>query len=509
MLGSGSGVLSRPVVAGMTAQPSVDEGPRDTARGWWVTIFLTLVATVLRFAGLGTATEGGTPVFDEKYYAVQAWELLNNGMGIEDNPGFPVIVHPPFGKMLIAMGEALFGFTPLGWRFAAALAGTVLVLLVVRIVRRLARSTLIGAIAGILLIADGVTFVSSRIGMLDIFLTVLVTGAFGCLIVDRDEVRARLARAAATGTPWGPRLGVRWWRFGAGVLLGLACATKWSGLYFVVAFAILSLGFDVTARRAYGVPRPFVGTLVRDALPAAFALPFVALGVYLGSYAGWFASESGVNRHAVGIQVGPGGYFSFVPDALRALWFNHSRVLDFHTHLTNSAGNHHAWESKPWTWPMGLRPMLYYYPENAHGCGESECVRAIMLIGTPAVWWLAFPVLGWALWQTATRRDWRYIAVLTAYGAAWLPWFGALDRQMYFFYATVMAPFLVMLLALALGQILGRAAESRERRGTGLLAVCLYLGLVVANFIWLYPILTGLPITPASWQHHLWLPSWR
>lgn len=66
-----------------------------------------------------------------------------------------------------------------------------------------------------------------------------------------------------------------------------------------------------------------------------------------------------------------------------------------------------------------------------------------------------------------------------------------------------------MLLALALGEIIGRAGESNERRGTGLVLVCLYLGLVVANFIWLYPILTGVPITVTTWHNELWLPSWR
>ncbi len=65
-------------------------------------------------------------------------------------------------------------------------------------------------------------------------------------------------------------------------------------------------------------------------------------------------------------------------------------------------------------------------------------------------------------------------------GAAWLPWF-----------ATV-APVLIMLLGLL-----------------GLLIVCLYLGMAVTNFVWLYPILTAMPITPAVWQRQLWLPSWR
>ena len=64
--------------------------------------------------------------------------------------------------------------------------------------------------------------------LLDNFLTVFVVAAFGALIVDRDQVRERMHIALLEGriaeTPWGPRLGVRWWRFGAGVLLGCAFA---------------------------------------------------------------------------------------------------------------------------------------------------------------------------------------------------------------------------------------------------------------------------------------------
>nr|WP_027501131.1 phospholipid carrier-dependent glycosyltransferase [Rhodococcus sp. UNC363MFTsu5.1] len=502
------------IVSPAPTAPTLDPGPTDRMRGWAVTIFLTTLAAITRFVMLGYPTDAGTPVFDEKHYAPQGWQVLTGG-GLEDNPGYGLVVHPPIGKQLIAVGEAIFGYNGWGWRFASAVAGTILVLLVVRIVRRMARSTLVGAIAGLLLIADGVTFVSSRIGMLDIFMAVFVVAAFGCLVVDRDEVRERMALVWVEGrihdSLYGPRLGVRWWRFGAGVLLGLACGTKWSGVYFIVFFGLLSVAFDVAARRAYGVSRPWIGAGLRDVGPALYALVVIPVLVYLASYWSWFASETGVDRNAVGTKVGTDGQFAFVPDALRSLWYYSGNVLEFHSGLTNSAGNHHPWESKPWSWPMGLRPMLYYFAdgEQISGCGASSCVKAVMLIGTPAIWWLALPMLAWALWRTVVSKDWRYAAVLTGYGAGLLPWFVTMDRQMYFFYAVALAPFLVMGLALALGEIIGRARASAERRGTGLLAVCLYLGLVIANFIWLWPVLTAIPITPEAWQQQLWLPSWR
>ena len=277
-------------------QPDTEFGPTDRRRGWIVTAILTALAAVTRFTMLNYPTDAGTPVFDEKHYAPQGWQVLTGG-GVEDNPGYGLVVHPPVAKQLIAFGEAIFGYNGWGWRFAAATAGTILILLVVRITRRMTRSTMVGAIAGLLLIVDGLTFVTSRIGMLDIFLALFVTAAFGCLIVDRDRMRERMARVVAEGrldaSPFGPRFGVRWWRFGAGVLLGLACATKWSGLYFVAFFGLLCVGFDLAARRAYRVQRPWFGVARRDVGPALYALVAVPLGVYLLSYAPWFASETG------------------------------------------------------------------------------------------------------------------------------------------------------------------------------------------------------------------------
>ncbi|WP_204801988.1 dolichyl-phosphate-mannose--protein mannosyltransferase [Mycobacterium riyadhense] len=501
-----------PVVSPGPTLPIADFGPVDRLRGWLVTAVITLLATVTRFLNLGSPTDAGTPIFDEKHYAPQAWQVLNNHW-VEDNPGFGLVVHPPVGKQLIAMGEAIFGYNGFGWRFTGAVLGVVLVALVTRIVRRVSRSTLVGAIAGLLLICDGVSFVTARTALLDGFLTFFVIAAFGALIVDRDQVRQRMHVAAVenrtANTVWGPRLGVRWWRFGAGVLLGLACGTKWSGLYFVAFFAAMSLAFDVAARRQYQVPRPWLGTLRRDVVPTGYALALIPFAVYLATYAGWFASETAIDRHQVGQTIGPNSVVP-LPDAIRSLWYYTAKAFHFHASLTNSAGNYHPWESKPWSWPMSLRPVLYAIDQqNVPGCGPQSCVKAVMLVGTPAMWWLAVPVLLYASWRMFVRRDWRYAAVLVGYCAGWLPWFADIDRQMYFFYAATMGPFLVMALALILGDILYHPGQGRERRTLGLITVCCYVALVVTNFAWLFPVLTGLPISQQTWDMEIWLPSWR
>jgi dolichyl-phosphate-mannose-protein mannosyltransferase len=161
---------------------------------------------------------------------------------------------------------------------------------------------------------------------------------------------------------------------------------------------------------------------------------------------------------------------------------------------------------------MGTRPVLYYAPPDkpATGCGDGvqNCVQRIFLIGTPMLWWISLFVAGWALWRAIGRLDWRYAAVLVGYSAGYLPWFANLDRQMYFFYATPIAPFLVLGIVLILGDVLGSRRFGVGRRLLSLGVVSVYVGLVVANFIWLLPILNGYPITSEHLQMETWLPSW-
>ncbi len=501
-----------PVISPGPLTPTADFGPLDRLQGWAMTAVIAALAAITRFLNLGSPTDAGTPIFDEKHYAPQAYQMLFDH-GVEDNPGYGLVVHPPMGKYLIAIGEWLFGYNGVGWRFSAAVCGVITVALVVRIARRISRSTLVGGIAGLLIIADGVSFVASRTALLDGFQATFVVAAFGALIVDRDQVRERMHTVLLDGriadTAWGPRLGVRWWRFGAGVLIGLACAVKWSGLYYVAFFGVMTVAFDIAARKQYRVPRPWLGTLRRDVGPALYVMVLIPLAVYLASFAAWFANETSVYRYEVGRTIGEHSVLP-IPDALRSLWYYTASVYRFHAGLTNAAGNHHPWESKPWTWPMSLRPVLYAIDnKDVPGCGAQSCVKAVMMVGTPAMWFIAVPVLGWAVWRSFVKRDWRYAAILAGYCAGFLPWFGDIDRQMYFFYAVTMAPFLVLAIAMILGDILHKPDQNAERRTLGVMVVSIYVALVITNFVWLYPILTGLPISQATWNMEIWLPSWR
>ena len=72
-----------------------------------------------------------------------------------------LVAHPPLGKIMMAVGQWTFGLTPFGWRFTVAVIGTVSILMLARIVRRMTRSTMLGCVAGLLLALDGLEIVSA------------------------------------------------------------------------------------------------------------------------------------------------------------------------------------------------------------------------------------------------------------------------------------------------------------------------------------------------------------
>jgi dolichyl-phosphate-mannose--protein O-mannosyl transferase len=469
--------------------------PADRAVSWVVTAVITALAGIVRLWGIGFP---GGKQFDEIYYATEGAELLHNG-GYENNPGYMFIVHPPLGKWLVAAGIAVFGDGPVGWRVPSAIAGTLCVLILIRVVRRMTRSTLLGAVAGILLAADGLSIVQSRFALLDIFLALFVLAGFGCLVVDRDVMRDRLALRGRFGS----RIGFRGWRLAGGVLLGLSCGVKWSGVYFLAGFAVLSVLWDLGARRAAGVPRPWAGTALRDLPGAIGSLAVAPVAAYLLTWTGWFLGENAYDRHWADSHT---GYGSFLPGPLRSLLRYHSETWHFHEGLSTP----HSYQSSPWGWLVTGRPVLFYYPSKPAptGCGASSCVRTVLDVGTPALWWAFVPAVLWAGWIALVRRDWRGWTILVAFLAGWVTWFSVPGRTMFLFYMTPLVPFLVIGITLMLGAVLGSARAAEQRRTFGLVGVSGYVALVVVNTIWLWPILTGQLITYSQWQDRIWFPSW-
>ncbi|MEO3812068.1 phospholipid carrier-dependent glycosyltransferase [Sphaerisporangium sp. B11E5] len=494
---------------------------------WVGPLLVAAFGAVLRFKDLGNPR---AVVFDETYYAKDSLSLVRWGvervalkdadkMLLGGNPNIwqqcapneldkcaSYVVHPPLGKWMIGAGEWIFGANPFGWRFAAAVVSVVSILIIARVARRMTRSTILGCMAGLLLAVDGLAFVLGRTALLDGFLMMWVLAGFACLVADRDQARLRLAEwyESSPLNDTGPRLGARWWRVAGGLCLGAACATKWSGVFFLIAFAVMSVMWDAGARRAVGLRRPYRGALGLDVPQVVLAMGVVPAAAYLVTWTGWFATAYGYGRNwAQATSSGP-AYFVF--NSLRSWWDYQWMVLSFHTGLDST----HPYQSKPWEWPLLLRPVAFFY-ESPSGCGTDKCSQAVLGVGTPVIWYGAVAALvGLIAWYVSTR-DWRAGAVLLAYAVGWLPWFYyaiADNRTMFLFYTAPMIPFMILALTLIAGLVIGPVNAPPVRRAAGAAVAGAFVLVALVNFWWLYPVLAAEIIPYDDWHRRMLLDRW-
>lgn len=401
----------------------------------WVTpvayLAVLVVSLVARLVRLDFS-DRGTPIFDEKHYATQAYQTVLGG-GVEDYPGYGLVVHPPLGKWLIGLGEAVFGYTPLGWRIAGVVAGVIVVMAVMVMAHRITRMLTWAVFAGLLMNLEGITLVMSRFAMLDIFLTLFVTGIAFALVMDVTGDRS--------GTPWHQR----WWLLTAGVLSGLAMAVKISGVYYPAVTGVVLV-----------VSVAFASRSVRETAKAlGMGLVFflvVPVAVFLATWIPWFSSESSTYRRVAEAgklhQDLPSWVGDVLPDSLASFVSYHFGVLKFHTSLTTSGGSHHPWESKPWHWLTGGRPMLFWNNTETIETALGAQTQQMVLVGNLVVWLLAVPAaVGMAL-LVILRRNPAHGVVLGGLLAGYIPWLIGNDRQMYLFYVAPVAPFLVLSLTI-------------------------------------------------------------
>jgi dolichyl-phosphate-mannose-protein mannosyltransferase len=515
--------------------------PDDRLLGWLLPIAVTILGGAMRFwritrpgghslTNTGPHTKG--LVFDEVYYAHDSYALLHHGVetsGDGRTAGF--VVHPPLGKWMMAVGELIFDHgktviqnktiypaSPLAFRFMGALLGTLAILMVARIARRMFRSTALGVIAGSLLAVDGLEFVQSRIATLDIYLLFWVLAAFGCLVIDRDDGRRRLAdRLTHPLAPeeWGPSLGIRPWRWAAGICMGAACATKWNGAYYILAFIALAIAWDVGARRTAGARSGLWAGVLLCGVPVFFAFVVLPAAVYVASWTGWFLSDGHyAYDHDYYVHAGQ-SWFGHDWAVLRG-WFRYQHEIWGYDKTLHAA---HPYLSKPLGWPLLERPVAYYY-ESPNSCGSSQCSQAILGIGNPAIWWASIPALLAALWTWVARRDWRGAAIVSVFLLGWLPWViqelgtvhtnpacspaGDCHRTMFLYYMLPNVPFMVLAVTMAIGLAIGHQQVSTVRRTVGITAASTYLAVCVVLFGFFYPVLSAKTITYEQWHNRIW-----
>ena len=381
-------------------------------------------------------------IFDEVYYAKNANSLIRNGVEVNAQGQAEFIVHPPLGKWLIGIGIKVFGNDEFGWRISAAVIGTLSVVLIYLITKELFKSVFLSNVAAALMAFDGLALVMSRVALLDIFLMFFILLAFYFLIKNHLWL--------------------------SGVAIGLAASTKWSAIFLIPFFILLTINY-------------FQIEPVKWLKRAAQYILLPSL-VYLLSWSGWIFTSGGWDR-----QSGSNVFTS--------LWKYHIAILDFHRNLVET----HSYAANPWSWLILGRPTSFFY-ETPSGCGVSSCSQEILAIGTPILWWAGIFAIAFTFGFFVTNRDRISMIILAGIAGTYLPWFLIQSRTTFYFYAISILPFLILALIYSFNWALKYGDYRKQIIG--------FLVVVALNFIYFLPILLGIEIPYSQWLSRMWLKSW-
>jgi len=164
---------------------------------------------------------------------------------------------------------------------------------------------------------DGIHLVHSRVALLDIFLMFFILLAFFFILNTQ---------------PWF-----------ASIALGLALATKWSGIYYLVAFGFFMLYSDYRQEKAKESDKPLLVLARKNLWLRLVQFGILPVFVYVFSWIGWFRTSVGWDR-------------TWSSSVAKSFIHYHAEMWNFHTHLTDS----HAYSANPWTWLIMSRPTSFF-----------------------------------------------------------------------------------------------------------------------------------------------------
>ncbi len=348
------------------------------------------------------------------------------------------------------------GRQALAWGLPGVVAGAVLAFFIVLLARRLFASRLAPALAGAIVLLDGSMFAQARIGMNDIYVACFLIAGWYFVVAAHAPRRSAMVDLAI-----------------AGLLFGLAAASKWVAFYALGGLGLLSLGVTAYAyaqgRTGQGGPLDLLRWRGRNAFFLFACFAALPISVYLLSYLSWF-----------GGPMIPYGW------DLRELT---QQMYWYHSGLTSP----HPAGSPWWSWPLVLKPVYWYY-------GASEAGSAVIYdAGNVILYWGGLAAVVWCAVAAVRARSVTLGLVVFALAVqlvAWIP----ISRVLFFYHFFTALPWYFLALTAALISVweAGRRA-----------LVAGYLALAVAAFVFFYPFVSGLPVQADQTGAFFILPTWQ
>lgn len=392
--------------------------------------------------------------FDEIYHARTAYEHINKMIPYE-------WTHPPLGKLIIGIPVRILGMTPFAYRLMGELAGIAMLIVIYMFAKRMFGRTVYAILASVLLAADSMHFVQTRIATVDSFLVLFIMLSYLFMYYyikceDNGSLSIKLVHL-----------------FFSGLFIGAAIATKWSAAYGAMGLAIIFfINFFKRMRNKYHnyIWKKQVSLIIIGCFVFFVFIPF---GVYVLSYLPFFETKFG--------EVNPFGEFIKLQ----------KQMYKYHAELKAA----HPYGSPWYLWPLDIKPVWYY-----KGAVPKGFVATIVAIGNPIIWWSGIAAAVFLIKEALQNRNQDDSFIVIALLALYIP-YAFIDRVMFLYHYFPVVPFLILAVVSVLKRIAASTAKPAIMQWYGILAVI--------NFIFFYPICSGMNIPIAYAVLTRWLPIWQ
>lgn len=396
--------------------------------------------------------------FDEIYHGRTAYEFLHHLPAYENT-------HPPLGKFLIALGVAVFGMNPFGWRIAGALFGIAMVPVCYLFTRKLTGNTPASALACVLFAFDFMHFTQTRLATIDVFITFFVMLMYLFMY------------QYCTETIYGNSPKKAYLSLGAcGICMGLGIACKWTGIYAGAGLAVI---FFINLYQRYRDGRFTLKSIYRTILFCLLFFLVVPALIYLLSYL---------------------PFRDYTDDGLfLRMLHNQESMFSYHSDLEAT----HPYSSAWYEWPIIKRPIWYFSSIVTGSAGNGGIREGISAFGNPIVWWSGIPAALYMVYLAVRKKDSTAAFLITGYLAQYLPWF-FVTRITFIYHYFPSVIFVVLMIIHSIMQW-----KTKFTKQNFILLCSLFGILTTALFLLFYPVLSGEPVEADFVEKYLrWFNSW-
>jgi dolichyl-phosphate-mannose--protein O-mannosyl transferase len=268
------------------------------------------------------------------------------------------------------------------------------------------------------------------------------------------------------------QLGGLVWLGLCGVVMGVAVAIKWTGVYAGLGLGVLFLWHIISQRkRLFPSWREF-WRLMGFCLAFFVAVPIL---IYVLSYIP-FVTE---------------------PPSGNPLQKAFDNTVDIFTmHSTREMNEELTSVSPAYDWPIMRLPVMF----QVSALEDGHFLSSLYCLGNPVIWWGGIPCILFCFYRFLGKRDAKAGFLAVAYLAQYLPWFFFLNIKFLYHYFPA-----ALFMILMMGYVFDLLARWKPWGGK---AVVGFLALAVVVFFVFYPIISGYPSSREYLLSLRWLDGW-